>query len=125
MIRLAEARAKAELRREVTADDAAYAVELMQTCTRPLSDPPPGGGGLGLSKAGSKKRSVEAIAMQALELLMEATGRGTFSMAEGIAALSEAGSKNATKAFHELNECGSFMQVSGSTYRLRKKVAAA
>jgi DNA replicative helicase MCM subunit Mcm2 (Cdc46/Mcm family) len=123
MIRLAEARAKAELRREVTISDAEYAVALLRTCTEPLSrDHLATESGM-LSKAGAKKRSVEMVAMQELESIMEGSGRQTFSMAEAITALTGAGCKNATKMFHELNECGQFMQVSGNTYRLRKKVA--
>ena len=122
MIRVAEARAKAELRREVSPEDAVFAVALMHSCTEPMMNPAPGTV-TGLSKANAKKKSQNDLCVEALEDVMASENRGTFSFVEAIAALSSVGCKNPNKAFAELNDCGVFMQVSGSTYRLRKKAA--
>jgi len=128
LIRVAEARAKVELRHEVTQEDAVYAVQLLQGCldtfaaTNGVGQSVAGGGtglGTGSGGGGSRKRTQREVVIDLLKVEVVQSG-GTNKLSHGtiIAACEEAGCKNPAAMLHQLNEFGVLLQC-GDKYTLR------
>jgi DNA replicative helicase MCM subunit Mcm2 (Cdc46/Mcm family) len=130
LIRVSEARAKLELRHEVTRDDAEYAVWLLQSCLHSFDGlAAPGsaavgatgaGGGSGGGRKPAKLNQRDAV-LQRLKEMIVAENRGTNLFTEQtILDVCEAvGCRSAPAMFRQLSEFGFLLQKGGSTYCLR------
>ncbi|EPY28279.1 minichromosome maintenance protein 8 [Strigomonas culicis] len=114
LIRVSEARAKAELRPEVTGDDAQYAVELLENCVRSFQDgEPPGAGGAELPRAGAgrkKKNQRDEVIDQLKAMMVARGGQNGFSHSAILSVCEEVGCKNPVLMLHQLNEFGVLLQ---------------
>ncbi|ORC90439.1 putative DNA replication licensing factor, putative,minichromosome maintenance protein-like protein [Trypanosoma theileri] len=116
LIRVAEARAKVELRHEVTADDAHYAVELLRQCagslrTNNVQTTP-------LRPAAAKKVSQRDTIINTLKAEVCRTGVNALSHRIILEACEQAGCRNASAMMNQLNEVGVILQI-GDKYQLR------
>ncbi|CAD2222489.1 minichromosome maintenance protein 8 [Angomonas deanei] len=116
LIRVAEARAKVELRSEVTVADAQYAVGLLEECrgtflTQDLQDQPTSGGP-------KRKKNQKDQVIDILKGEIIATGNNSFSHPKIISVCEEVGCKNPNATLHQLNEFG-FLLQRGDKYILR------
>ena len=127
LIRVAEGRAKAELRDIVTVEDAKYAVELMEHCAssrtsadgRRMPSCPVG------NNATTKKLTQRENVLQQLQHLLLVTKRSTVTYGEVVEACEDAGCKNPSLMVQQLNEFGFLLQSSGDKYRLTEKATRA
>ncbi|EAN78434.1 minichromosome maintenance (MCM) complex subunit, putative [Trypanosoma brucei brucei TREU927] len=115
LIRVSEARAKVELRHEVTAEDARYAVELMKRCF--------GSHNFGRRQptctgAAAKKMTQREKILDALKGEVCRTGVNALSHRTVLAACEEAGCRDANAMVYQLNEAGVILQMGGK-YQLR------
>ncbi|KAF8291057.1 putative DNA replication licensing factor MCM8 [Trypanosoma cruzi] len=115
LIRVAEARAKVELRHEVTAEDAEYAVELLRQCSGSLRGNPHT---LSVRPAAAKKMSQREMIINALKAEVCRTGVNALPYPVVLSACEEAGCRNANAMLHQLNEVGVILQI-GDKYQLR------
>ncbi|RNF09045.1 putative DNA replication licensing factor, putative,minichromosome maintenance protein-like protein [Trypanosoma conorhini] len=115
LIRVAEARAKVELRHEVTADDAQYAVGLLRQCSGSLRGTPRTSF---FRPATAKKMSQRDLILNTLKAEVCRTGVNAFPHRVVLAACEEAGCRNANAMLHQLNEVGVILQI-GDKYQLR------
>ncbi|KAG8347389.1 MCM OB domain [Trypanosoma vivax] len=115
LIRVAEARAKIELRHEVTTEDALYAVMLLQKCRGSLrtdsssSLPRPG--------TASRKVSQRDMILNTLKAEVSRIGVNALPHRVVLAACEDAGCRNANAMVHQLNEAGIILQK-GDKYQL-------
>lgn len=126
LIRVAEARAKAELRHEVLRGDADYAVNLMQVCRSSLGASPPdvhpsllSSGGVSGGPAKGKRKSTRDVVLTLLKVEVgRAGGVNRLSHQTIIRACEEAGCANPLALLHQLNEFGLLLK-SGDGYKLQ------
>lgn len=123
LIRVAQARAKAELRLEATRADAEYAIRLLQSCL--LSFRPDGDTGAAAAmaaasgkKAGKKKNQRDVVVDLLKAEILRSGGDTLLSFSTIIAACEEAGCKNPNTMLHQMNEFGVLLQK-GDRYMLR------
>lgn len=129
LIRVSEARAKLELRHDVTREDAVYAVQLLQSCLHSFDGlAAPGSAAVGASAGdggGGGKRSAKLnqrdAVLQRLKQMIVEENRGANLFAEQtILDVCEAvGCRSAAAMFRQLNEFGFLLQKGASTYCLR------
>ncbi|KEG14009.1 putative DNA replication licensing factor, putative,minichromosome maintenance protein-like protein [Trypanosoma grayi] len=115
LIRVAEARAKVELRHEVTSDDAKYAVELLRQCSGSLcasNHMAP------LRPAAAKKVTQREMILNTLKAEVCRTGVNALPHRIVLSACEQAGCRNANAMLHQLNEVGVILQL-GDKYQLR------
>ncbi|CCW64443.1 unnamed protein product [Phytomonas sp. EM1] len=124
LVRLAEARAKVELRTEVSREDAEYAVNLVQDCLRSFSAPGacstaasetlsglPGG-------RGKKSTQREVVINLLKEAIIRGGGVNRLSHNTILQACEEAGCRDGNAMLHQLNEFGVLLKC-GDKYTLR------
>lgn len=121
LVRLTEAKAKIELRGEVTADDAAFAVMLMRSGTKSYTEVTTPGASTSAGGGGSKKLSQRDMALANMERLMSSNGTEALSHDEAVSCCTDAGCKNPNAMLHQLNDFGALL-MNGGRYRLRKKL---
>lgn len=126
LIRVAEARAKVELRLEVTPEDAAYAVHLLQSCLGSFSSGPTNSSLLGpalpANAHGSTRRKrnqqEQIVDLLKAEIAENNSGVNMLSHATIIEACEAVGCRNPNAMLHQLNEYGILLSSAGK-YTLR------
>lgn len=129
LIRVSEARAKLELRHEVTREDAQYAVQLLQSCLHSFDGlAAPGSAAVGAAggntseggKKSGKLNQRDAVLQQLKRMIVEDNGGSNLFTEQTILDVCEAvGCRNAPAMFRQLSEFGFLLQKGGSTYCLR------
>ncbi|CCW69042.1 unnamed protein product [Phytomonas sp. Hart1] len=125
LVRLAEARAKVELRSEVSREDAEYAVNLVQDCLRSFSAVDSSSSAASSSplsslSGGKRKKSTqrEVVIDLLKEAILQGGGVNRLLYSTIIKACEEAGCRDANAMLHQLNEFGVLLK-SGDKYILR------
>ncbi|CUG84640.1 minichromosomal maintenance complex subunit, putative [Bodo saltans] len=122
LVRMSEAKAKLDLRSEVTSDDAMFAVTLLKRGTKSYMEGGPAGGVPSAHPGGgSKKLSPRDAALANIERLMASNGTDSLTHDEAVGCCADAGCKNPNAMLHQLNDHGALL-MSGGRYRLRKKL---
>ncbi|CAJ1016612.1 MCM OB domain/MCM P-loop domain/AAA domain (dynein-related subfamily)/MCM AAA-lid domain containing protein, putative [Leishmania shawi] len=129
LIRVAEARAKLELRHVVTREDAEYAVQLLRSCLRSFDGlAAPGsaavGAAAGSAEAGAGKKlaklNLREAVLQRLKLAIveEKNGVNLFTEQAILDVCESVGCRSATAMLRQLNEYGFLLQKGSSKYCL-------
>ncbi|KPA80789.1 putative DNA replication licensing factor MCM8 [Leptomonas pyrrhocoris] len=127
LIRVSEARAKLELRHDVTREDAQYAVQLLQSCLHSFDGlAAPGSAAVGTSGGGgggkkpAKLNQREAVLQRLKQRIVEDnSGVNLFAEQTILDICEDVGCRSAPAMLRQLNEFGFLLQKGGSTYCLR------
>ncbi|KAK7196413.1 DNA replication licensing factor MCM8 [Novymonas esmeraldas] len=126
LIRVSEARAKLELRDEVTREDAEYAVQLLQSCLHSFDGltaaaaAAAGGTSADSGKKATKLNQRDAVLQRLKLAIVEDNGGVNLFTEQAILDVCEAvGCRSASMMLRQLSEYGFLLQKSGSRYCLR------
>ena len=124
MIRIAEARAKAELRNEVTELDAQYAVDILRKCNESALQST--NGRLGDLPTGKKapKKNLKDQVMDTIKGRLVARNTNTISEVELLEICSDHGAKNPDRTIQQLSDFGYILQQSAGTYRVKRTLGS-